>query len=203
MKKTLLYQPLKTLSFIFFAFIFTDSFSQSYPLPDMKDCISPQKEYPVIEGKIVFVYNNDSLQQYAGNFSQIDGFRVVYNDTCPFAPLIRRGILNGNVMNDVGFNSYDRNFFTYESDMPIKVINESGQEELWNGNYIFFGSEFLDSISTGQKRVFKLDCTSGGLDGISYFYFELINPKANSNTQIAEFMEGAYIACLRPWYNRI
>lgn len=171
--------------------------------PNRDNCVSLNEMTPVVSGRITTILSGDSTPNYFYNFCQIDSIRVVFNDSCPIAPLIISGIINGQVLKDAWFHLTYSDDIPFESDYNVLIGDEKGNIDKWEGYYIFFGIKALTSFFTENTRVFSLESYSGRGDESTIFYLELKNPNTSSEMSLEEFMKYATVSCLKRWYCRI
>jgi len=193
---------MKKLLIIVLSTLWFSTFSQIkdyWKPPDKNDCNVILKKHQVVLGKIIII-PFDSSQQKEFNYCQSDSIRVIYNDSCLITSFLKNGILNGNVLMQIGFYPIPYENIIYETNIQ-KIKNESGSIDSWNGYYIFFGINEVENLRTKNNRILRLS-SSGRGDESSFFYLELENINATYKTTISDFIKNANIVCFKYWYSQ-
>jgi hypothetical protein len=192
----------KLLSILFVLLNLTALSQIKSDAPDRDNCWFINYCDTVISGQLIGTFQGDTTRQCKLYYYQIDSLRVIFTDSCPIAPIIKKGLLSGRLLMDVGFHLTHYNDIVFET-LIYKIKDESNKIETWEGYYIFFGVEELYTLETNQTRVFGLTSYSGGGDEYIVYYLELENLSSNKATLLDDFMKKAYISCLKSWYGRI
>jgi hypothetical protein len=189
-----------TLSFCLSAFI---TFSQNDRKPPaQKDCIV-SKEKMSIKHDTLLLYKVAEPSPFFDTliYTEIDSNRLIGlgSNIELILPLLTKGLINANLLKNIGSSSETYSHFLSERGGAILKIDKS--IDLWSKECIFFGLEGEErDLRKPHVRVFKLGVASFTRSSTSILYLETTNLFGTINMTNAEFLKEAHVSCIMKWY---
>jgi hypothetical protein len=169
--------------------------------PDTTGCITYSHRENIIPGEIYMRIEEDSVIKSQKILSAISGqTKLLYNPDEMLRPVIENGLLNANLLLEKDFAYTDILCLIIHSGNQVFLDAELTIPAEPETSCILFGSMELISENANQ-RVFSIFNSLCPFDGQRVFYLILQNDqKTNSDP---DFLNGAYISCLKHWYSKI